>query len=100
MATLPLIPKEGRHQGRWHHTQRDRLPAFYMNDFTRLGLRVHPCDQALQVLEQHRYGLSRHQDGYRVAVEGAAQLQSIVRLLENNGVVCEMADVADQIYQG
>ena len=100
MIRLPLIPKDGPHQGRWHHTGNDRLPVFYMNDFTRLGLRVHPCDRALQVLEDHHYELIRQADGCQVDVMGAEQLQSIIHLLETHGVACEMADVADQLYQG
>jgi len=74
MTTLPLIAKEGPHNGRWRHTRRARLPVFYMNDYTRLGLRVHPCDEALRVLEKNRYGLIQDDDGFQVALEGAAQV--------------------------
>ena len=100
MTTLPLIAKEGVHHGRWRHTRRARLPVFYMNDYTRLGLRVHPCDEALRVLEENRYGLIQDDDGVQVALEGAAQIQTVVQLLNDHGVHCEMADVADQVYQG
>lgn len=65
-----------------------------------MGLRVHPCDEALRVLEENRYGLIRDDDGFHVAIDGAAQVQTVVQLLNGQGVHCEMADVADQVYQG
>ena len=73
---------------------------FYINDFTRLGLRVHPCGEALRVLENSRYDVIQDDDGFQVALEGAAQVQTVVQLLNDHGVHCEMADVADQVYQG
>jgi hypothetical protein len=100
MTILPLIAKEGPHHGRWRHTRRSRLPVFYMNDFSRMGLRVHPCDEVLRVLEENRYGLIRDDDGFHVAIDGAAQVQTVVQLLNGQGVHCEIADVADQVYQG
>ena len=100
MTTLPLIARDGLHHGRGHHTRRARLPVFYMNDFTRLGLRVDPCDAALRVLEDNRYGLIHDDDGIHVAIEGAAQVQTVVQLLNGHGIHCELADVADQVYQG
>ena len=71
-----------------------------MNDYSRLGLRVHPCDEALRVLEKNRYGLIQDDDGFHVAIEGVAQMQTVVQLLNGHGVTCEIADVADQVYQG
>jgi len=98
MTNLPLIAREGPHHG--HHTRRAGLPVFYMNDFTRLGLRVHPCDEALRVLEKNGYDLTRDDDGFHVAIEGAVQVPVLVQLLNGHGVSCEIADVADQVYQG
>ena len=100
MTTLPLIAKDGPHHGRWRHIRRADLPVFYMNDFTRLGLRVHPCDEALRVLEKNRYDLIQDDDGFHVAIERAAQVPILVRLLNGHGIRCEIADVADQVYQG
>ena len=100
MTILPLISKEGPHHGRWRHTRRDRLPVFYMNDFSKMGLRVHPCDEALRVLEENRYELIRDNDGFHVAIDGAAQVPTVMQLLNGHGVHCEIADVVDQVYQG
>lgn len=100
MAMLPLIPRDGPDHGRWHHSPRASLPVFYMNDFSRLGLRVHPCEEALRLLEKNRYQLVRDENGCRVILAKAAQLPRLIRLLDGHGVICEIADVADQVYQG
>ena len=99
MAMVPLVAKEdSRRAGQ--HTRRDQLPDFYMNDFTRLGLRVDPCDTAVHVLEANRYGLLRSRDGLQLNLEGADQMRTVVALLEDSGVSCEILDVAEAIYQG
>ena len=100
MVRLPLISKEGPQHGRGRHTRRARLPVFYMNDFSRLGLRVHPCDAALSVLAANSYGVVQDEDGSHVALDRADQVQALVQLLNGHGIDCEIADVADQIYQG
>jgi hypothetical protein len=100
MVRLPLISKEGPQHGRWRHTRRACLPVFYMNDFSRLGLRVNPCDAALSVLAKNRYGGGQHEDGSHVALDRADQVLTLVQLLRGHGIDCEIADVADQIYQG
>ena len=100
MVTLPLIPMEGPPHGHGGHTRRGLLPLFYMNDFSRLGLRVHPCDAALSVLVKNRFGVIQDEDGSHVTLDGIAQVQALVQLLKGHGIDCEIADVADQIYQG
>jgi len=100
MVRLPLIPKEGPQNGPWRHTRRACLPVFYMNDFSRLGLRVRSCDAALSVLAEYRYGVVQDADGSHVALDRADQVQAVVQLLNGHGIDCEIADVADQIYQG
>jgi hypothetical protein len=86
--------------GHGGYTRRGLLPLFYMNDFSRLGLRVRSCDAALSVLAEYRYGVVQDEDGSHVALDRAAQVQAVVQLLNGHGIDCEIADVADQIYQG
>jgi len=35
-----------------------------------------------------------------VTLDRADQVQALVQLLQGHGIGCEIADVADQIYQG
>ena len=100
MVTLPLMPKGDGTPVAGYDADRARLPLFYMNDFSRLGLRVHPCDAALRLLAEHHYGLVRSQYGHSVSLEQAAQLPELVELLARRGIACEIADVAETIYQG
>jgi hypothetical protein len=100
MAKWPLIPKEGPHRGRGHHSRRSQLPVFYMNDFSRLGLRVAPCDAARRALEENGYTITRDGQGRHVTLEGAAEVQAAMTLLRDRGIDCDIVDVVDQVYQG
>jgi hypothetical protein len=77
-----------------------KLPAFYMEDYSILGLRVNNCDKAEQVLNQEGFSLDRKEDYLSITVEKTANLQKIVVLLNSCGVGCELADIADGMYQG
>jgi len=77
-----------------------RLPTFYMEDFSVLGLRVNDSAHAVRVLDRHSY-MVRHESGTtEVNLDTAAQIQAVVRLLEDNGLKCEISDLAESIYQG
>jgi hypothetical protein len=100
MAKWPLISRQGTLQGNGEHTHRKRLPLFYMNDYSRLGLRVASCDDARRLLAENRFGVVRDAEGFHVDLENAAAVQAAVALLNSLGVACDIADLADQIYQG
>jgi hypothetical protein len=76
------------------------LPDFYMQDFSIVGLRVNNCNRAEEVLTQKGVPLEKKDQRLAVSVEKAAQILKVVHLLNTNGVTCDIADVADGIYQG
>ncbi len=98
MLRLPLITKTKAGHDGGHPSE--PMPLFYMNDFSRLGLHVRSCAEAIHVLEQHRYALVQEGRGYHVRLAKAAQVPEVVQLLNGQGVSCELTDVVDQIYQG
>lgn len=76
------------------------LPVFYMNDYSVMGLRVSDREAALALLANHRYTV-RHREGCRgVAIRCAADMRAIIDLLIEGGLAAEVADIAEQIYQG
>ncbi len=76
------------------------LPTFYMEDFSLLGFRVSDCEKALRILEKSTFSMRR--DGLNPAVhlQDSAQAATVVRLLSEGGVRCDIADVAGGMYQG
>jgi hypothetical protein len=100
MLMLPLVSKRGTPPVVGPDFEHARMPLFYMNDFSRLGLRVHPCDEALDLMAEHRFGIIRDDGGDLVVLEKAAQLPLLVELLTRHGIACEIADLAEAIYQG
>ena len=100
MAQWPLIPRERTPQGGRHPAGHTRLPLFYMNDYSRLGLRVGSCEAARQVLAENRFGVTQDDDGCHVDLYGPSQVEAVVALLNSRGVACDIADVVDQVYQG
>ena len=100
MAKWLLISRQGVVQGNGPHSLREGLPLFYMNDYSRLGLRVTSCEGARQVLAENRFGVVEDAEGSHVVLANAGEVQAAVALLNRRGVACEVADLADQIYQG
>jgi hypothetical protein len=100
MAKWLLISRQGELQRDGQDSPLERLPLFYMNDYSRLGLRVASCDDARRVLMENRFGVSQDDEGFHVSLENAAEVQTAVALLKSRGVVCEIADLAERMYQG
>jgi hypothetical protein len=76
------------------------LPAFYMEDFSVLGFRVDNCGKAEQILSQAAFVFKRKKKTLTISIERAAQIHEVFTLLNNQGIECEIADVADGMYQG
>jgi hypothetical protein len=97
MPTFQIVSHDkGRQIGHDLH----ELPNFYMEDFTRLGFRVSDCDAAVKILDRQAFSISRKNGNAAVSLGGASQVAAAVRLLAENGVNCDIADVADGMYQG
>ena len=76
------------------------LPTFYMEDFSVLGFRVNDRGHAIRVLNRHAFSLKRAGGSIEVAIAGASQMHDVMRLLNGDGLVCEIADIAEGMYQG
>lgn len=77
-----------------------RLPTFYMEDFSVLGLRVNDCEQAIRILDRHSFTVRQMRGNTAVDIDTAVQMQAVVQLLADNGLDCEIGDLVDGIYQG
>jgi hypothetical protein len=100
MAHWPLIPGGKSSRPGRPATGLAQLPLFYMNDYSRLGLRVDSAKAALRVLAENRYRIVRDDEGCHVDLESPSQVAAVVALLHSRGVACDIADVVDQVYQG
>ena len=97
MAYYPIIRK---HEPLEPAIDQRDLPIFYMQDYSVLGFRVNDCDHALEVLDRHAFPV-RHGHGSKgVDINPAARVRAVMQLLADNGLECEIADLADGIYQG
>ncbi len=101
MRFMPVLQKaDTPGQGRTRRDFAGPLPIFYMNDYSVMGLRVSDCAATFNLLAAHRYTLIER-DGCRgIVVRCAAEIRQIIDLLTQNGIRGEMADIAEQIYQG
>ncbi len=97
MAYYPIVQKNDPPTDTM---DRQQLPGFYMHDFSVLGFRVNDCGQAVQVLDRHAFVVRRDKGSLAVDIETATRMQAVMQLLEDNGLECEIADVAEGLYQG
>jgi hypothetical protein len=97
MTYYPIVSRNQRQMEAVNHRP---LPDFYMEDFSILGLQVSDCRQAAQILDAHSFLLKNSDGSMAVNIEPATRIGDIVQLLKERGVACEIADVAEGMYQG
>lgn len=78
----------------------DRLPVFYMSDFSILGLLVDKLEEAVRLMEASNLRVMHDGPCVEVAVNGPDHLAGIVRFLVNEGIECQVSDLIDEVYQG
>ena len=76
------------------------LPAFYMSDYSVLGLRVASLDRTYLVLADKDFAVDRKPEYLQIEIKNAAQMAEIANLLSQNGMDCQITDIIDQVYQG
>jgi hypothetical protein len=97
MAYYPIVQKNSRPVSTAGHRL---LPTFYMEDFSVIGFRVNDCDQAIRLLGQLPFALKHAGGSIEVGIESASQMHEVMLLLNGNGLECEIADIAEEMYQG
>ena len=65
-----------------------------------LGLKVSDFNQAVSMLDRNAFSLKRAGGNTMVNIETASQMHEVMHLLNANGLECEIADVAEGMYQG
>ncbi len=100
MGLLPIVPKGNDKIRNQCHLKSEHLPAFYMEDFSVMGLTVE--DMATAVAALQRNGVEIQQNGAlaMAQIDGLTGMKKVLGLLESHGIAFEMTDIADQIYQG
>ena len=97
MGALPVLQK-GRRVSLC--LSNDKLPDFYMNDFSVMGLMVADLDSAHRIFEDKDIAVYRKADYLELGIDRADQLSEIITLLKHSGIDCDLTDIVDQIYQG
>lgn len=97
MGKIVILPND--RPSRATYTDNAELPAFYMGDYSVLGLLVAPYAKAVSVLGQEGYRIIESACGADVTIGAPAEVAKIQLLLQDNGIGAEIADVVEGIYQ-
>ena len=97
MLRLPIIAKDSYTATCLSNSS---LPAFYMEDFTVLGLRVDNLDAAIRLLEKNGISIFKHLDYGELSIQQSDQIPRIFQLLNSNGISCVITDIVEHVYQG
>ncbi len=76
------------------------LPAFYMSEHSVLGLCVNNIGEAIQLLCDKGFYVTKDAFGAEVEIDVPGQLVCIVSMLLEAGAYCSICDVIDSVYQG
>ena len=71
-----------------------------MEDYSVLEWRVNDSERAVRVLTGHGFKVRHAARVAEVGIDTAVRMQAAMHVLTENGVDCEMADIADGLYQG
>ena len=97
MGTLPIL---NRYNDCNAELSSESLPAFYMEDYSVIGLRVDRLDASLQILKEGNFQVNSSSNRFEITIDNAGQIPKIVSLLGRHGIDCELSDIIEQIYQG
>ncbi len=98
MGYYPIVNRNQKQMDGLYHR---KLPKAYMEDFSIIGFRVDDCERALNILKKiSSFDLKQQRGHVLLKLENAARMQEVVQVLNNNGLACEVTDVAQGMYQG
>lgn len=76
------------------------LPIFYMNDYSKMGLRVDRLDDARMLLQNRSFAITETAAGIRVEISSPGRIPEICRMLQAQGIACNITDLVESVYQG
>ncbi len=100
MGLLPIVPKENDTRSHCCYLKSEHLPAFYMEDFSVMGLTVENIETAVAALQRNGVEIRQDDTLAMAHIDGLTGMKKVLNLLQSNGIVFELTDIADQIYQG
>ena len=100
MGHLPIVPKERDIIDRRCHVKSEHLPAFYMEDFSVMGVSVEEMETAVAALHRNGIAIEKEEAMAMAHIDGLKGMKKVLNLLISNGIAFELTDIADQIYQG
>jgi hypothetical protein len=106
MGRIPIVAKDRSPLGKSPQQRQPcylisrPLPIFYMSEFSVLGLLVDRLEEAIGVLDRNHFSVTQEAGDIEVAVDTPDHLQEMFQVLKANGVLFEIADMVNGIYQG
>ena len=97
MGTLPILDRCNDCNS---ELSSESLPAFYMEDYSVIGLRVDGLDASLQILKEGNFQVNSVSNRFEITIDNAGQIPKIVSLLGRHGIDGELSDIIEQVYQG
>jgi hypothetical protein len=97
---LGYYPIVNRSQKQMEGIDHTGLPNAYMEDFSVLGFRVDDCERALAILDKTSFEVKQRHECTLLKIEDPARIREVIHVLHANGLACEVADIAQGMYQG
>ena len=101
MPKLRIVPNNLKNQtDELLCPENNRLPVFYMSDYSIMALRVNKFHETIQMLENNHYHLDKCSTGVNLVSDNVKQIKEVKRLLQGNRIQCDLSDIVSHIYQG
>lgn len=100
MGLLPIVPREDGNINDSCYLRNEQLPAFYMEDYSVIGLTVEDIETAVAALQRNGVEIQKNESLAMAQIDGLRGMKKVLDLLETHSITFELTDIADQIYQG
>ncbi len=77
-----------------------KMPSFYMNDFSMLGLVVDQFEKTIHTLKKMKCDVKQEEKATWVSFDGIGQMQVILSELKNEKISFSVSDIVSCAYQG
>ena len=101
MGKIAVLPKDNSCLTASQDYLSDKpMPAFYMGDYSIMGLLVEKFEEAVRLLIQRGYAIKQKKSGIEIELVNPVHIKHIFELLDDHHIKFDMRDIVAQVYQG
>ena len=101
MGKIAVLPKDDSClEANQAYLSDKSMPEFYMGDYSIMGLLVENFEDAVRILKESGYAITRKKSGVEIGIANPVHIKNVFKLFHDNRLKFDMEDIVTQVYQG